>query len=90
MELVNKERVIAYIDGFNLFFGLVVLKILYLCQMTKEITPLQYSKYLGCSLSNVTKHIRKGSLHCLPDVIEVKHYSRFYLLVVAANLPVKP
>lgn len=55
---------------------------------TKEITPLQYSKYLGCSLSNVTKHLRNGKMQYLPDVIEVRHYSRFYLLVVPASLPI--
>ena len=55
---------------------------------TKEITPLQYSKYLGCSFSNVTKHLRNGKFEYLPDVIKVKKYSRFYLLVVDATLPV--
>lgn len=55
---------------------------------TKEITPLQYSKYLGCSVANVSKHLRKNNMQHLPDVIDVKRYSRFYLLVVPASLPV--
>lgn len=49
---------------------------------TKEITPHQYAKYLGCSESNVSKHLRNGKMEHLPDVIEVKRYSRFYVLVV--------
>jgi len=53
---------------------------------TKEITPQQYRKYLGCSLSNVTKHLRKGQLQYLPDVIKVKKYSRFYVLEVPRDL----
>lgn len=52
----------------------------------KQITPEQYAKYLGCSLSNVTKHLRNNKLQYLPHVKEVKKYSRFYLLVVPANL----
>ncbi len=56
---------------------------------TKEITPLQYSKYLGCTVANVSKHLRNNKMQYLPDVIEVKHYSRFYLLIVPESLPVK-
>lgn len=55
---------------------------------TKEITPLQYSKYLGCTSQNISKHIRNGKIDFLPDVIEVKHYSRFYLLVVPVSLTI--
>lgn len=53
---------------------------------TKEITPLAYSKYLGCTVANVSKHLRNNKMQFLPDVIEVKKYSRFYLLVVPATL----
>lgn len=53
---------------------------------TKEITPLQYSIYLGCTVANVSKHLRNSKLEYLPDVLAVKRYSRFYLLVVDASL----
>lgn len=53
---------------------------------TKEITPKQYAEHLGCTLANVTKHLRKNNMTFLPDVIKVKKYSRFYLLVVPYNL----
>jgi len=49
---------------------------------TKEITPTEYAKYLGCTSQNVSKHIRNNKLEYLPDVISIKKYSRFYLLVV--------
>jgi len=51
---------------------------------TKEITPLEYAKYRGCSLANVTKQIRNN--RSLPMVIKIKKWSRFYLLEVPANL----
>lgn len=53
---------------------------------TKEITPLQYSRILKCTVANVSKHLRNNKMQFLPDVIEVKKYSRFYLLVVPENL----
>lgn len=58
--------------------------------MTKEITPIQYADYKGWTLQNVTKHLRKknNALAGLPDVIEVKKYSRFYLLEVEESLKV--
>jgi hypothetical protein len=55
---------------------------------TKEITTLQYAKYLGCTSQNISKHIRNGRLEFLPDVIRIKNYSRFKLLVVRIDLPV--
>lgn len=55
---------------------------------TKEITPLQYANYLGCTSQNVSKHLRNGKMQFLPHVIEVKRYSRFYLLVVSESLSV--
>jgi len=56
-----------------------------MAEKTKEITPLQYSKYLGCSAQNVSKHLRNGKMEFLPDVISVKRYSRFYLLIVGGG-----
>jgi len=53
---------------------------------TKDITPLQYAKTVGCTLQNVTKHLRKGN-H-LDGVVKVKKFSRFYVLVVSADFPV--
>lgn len=55
---------------------------------TKEITPHQYAKYLKCTKANVSKHLRNNKMEYLPDVIKVKKYSRFYLLVVPADLDI--
>lgn len=55
---------------------------------TKEITPLQYANYLGCTSQNISKHIRNGKMEFLPDVVKIKRYSRFYLLVVSSSLPI--
>ena len=55
---------------------------------TKEITPQQYAKYLKCTKANVSKHLRNDNMEYLPDVIRVKKYSRFYLLVVDASLEI--
>lgn len=57
-------------------------------KLTKEITPTQYANYLGCTVANVSKHLRNNKMQFLPDVIEVKKYSRFYLLVVDSDLAV--
>lgn len=53
---------------------------------TKEITPSEYAAYRGCTLQNITLHLRKGNK--LPDVIKIKKYSRFYVLVVPAELKI--
>ncbi len=55
---------------------------------TKDITAKQYAAYLGCTEANVSKHIRNGKWQFIPDVLRLKRYSRFYLLVVDANLPI--
>lgn len=47
---------------------------------TKYLTPFEYSKLRGCSLQNITKHIRNNNLDMLPEVVKIKKYSRFYLL----------
>lgn len=54
--------------------------------MTKEITPIQYADATDQTLQNVTKHLRHGKE--LPGVIEIKKYSRFYLLVVDKSMAV--
>jgi hypothetical protein len=51
---------------------------------TKDITPKQYAKWKGCTIQNITKHIRAGN--DLPHVITVKNFSRFYLLEVPQEL----
>ncbi len=53
---------------------------------TKDITAEQYAKYKNCTVQNIRKHYRKTGLKNLPEVIEVKHYSRFYLFVVNSDL----
>lgn len=54
---------------------------------TKDITAKQYAAYKGCTPQNISKHVRQTGTKNLPDVIEIRYYSRFYLLVVPANLP---
>jgi len=53
---------------------------------TKDITPAQYARFKGCTLQNVTKHIRAGNALKLPYVIRLKNISRFYLLEVPKTL----
>ena len=53
---------------------------------TKDITPKQYAEFRGCSLSNITKHIRQNGASNLPHVIRLKNWSRFYLLEVPESL----
>ena len=52
--------------------------------MTKDITPLQYAEWAGCTLQNVTKKIRNNG--CLDGVITIKKFSRFYLLEVPTSM----
>lgn len=54
---------------------------------TKDITPLEYAKYRGCSIQNVTKQIRNKRE--LPHVLKIKHWSRFYTLEVPISLSAK-
>lgn len=56
-------------------------------ESTKDITPKQYANWYGCSLNNITKHLRKGN--SLPHVITIKRWSRFYLLEVPKSLNAK-
>lgn len=59
---------------------MVVLKIVNLNMKTKDITVKEYAKWYGCSVSNVTKQIRKRKP--LEGVLKVKPFGRFYLLSV--------
>lgn len=70
----------------NKIYFLVVLKlcITLAAMKTKDITPLQYAKWKGCTLQNITKLIRNNKE--LPGVITIKKYSRFYLLEVPENM----
>ncbi len=47
---------------------------------TKDITPLQYANWKGCTIQNITKNLRNETP--LKHVIKVKNFSRFYLLEV--------
>lgn len=49
---------------------------------TKTITPILYSQWRGCSLSNVTKCIRNDRIDLLPNVLSIKNWGRFYTLEV--------
>ena len=51
---------------------------------TKDITPLQYATWYGCSLQYVTRLIRDNK--SLPEVLRIKKFSRFYLLEVRDSL----
>lgn len=57
-----------------------------MAEKTKDITPKQYAKFKGCTLANITKHIRAGNALRLPHVIKLKNVSRFYLLEVPEKL----
>lgn len=50
---------------------------------TKYVTPSQYAKWKGCTIQNITKHIRAGN--GLPHVLSIKNFSRFYLLEVSED-----
>lgn len=54
---------------------------------TKEITPNEYAKMKGVTKQAVSKMIREGSV--LQDVIEIKSFGRFYVLVVPIGLSKK-
>lgn len=47
---------------------------------TKYITPSQYASWYGCTLANITKHIRNQTE--LPEVINIVNHGRFYTLEV--------
>lgn len=49
----------------------------------KKITPSEYAKLRGISLSGVTEAIRKQ--WSMPGVSSVEKFGRFYLLTVSLN-----
>lgn len=51
-----------------------------------EITPAKYAQIRGCSVQYIHKVLKDGDLHLLPEVLSVKKYSRFYVLVVLDTL----
>lgn len=53
---------------------------------TKEITPIQYAKYIGWWPSYVQRLLRQERYDKLPHIIKVRKYSRFYTLEVPATL----
>lgn len=53
---------------------------------TKDITPEAYAKLAGCTIQNVTKHLRNKNFEYLPHIVRVKKYSRFYVLEVPQNI----
>lgn len=57
---------------------------------TKDITAMDYAIYKNWTVQNVRKHLRQTVLEKMPEVIDVKHYSRFYLFVVPEDLPIPP
>lgn len=58
-------------------------------QKTKGITAIQYAKYKNCTVQNVRKHFANNGIEHKffeGDILEVKHYSRFYLFVVSEDM----
>lgn len=55
-------------------------------QNTKELTPKEYACLYKCSPTYIRKMLIDDKLDKLPNVIEIKRYSRFYLLIVPADL----
>jgi hypothetical protein len=55
---------------------------------TKEITPYQYARWYGCSPQYIHRLLLEENWQKLPKILEIKRYSRFYLLVVPIDLPV--
>jgi len=53
---------------------------------TKEITPIQYSKWWGQHKSRVHKLLLENRIDELPHVVAVRKYSRFYTLEVPEDL----
>jgi len=53
---------------------------------TKDISPIQYSKWRGCHKSYVHRILKEGKLELLPFVKSIKKYSRFYTLQVPIEL----
>ena len=51
--------------------------------MAKYITPIEYAKNRGITLSAVTKMIRTNG--ALPDVRKIEKVGRFYLLYPATK-----
>jgi len=49
---------------------------------------MDYATYRGWTVQNVRKHFRQTGIEKFPEVIDVKRYSRFYLFVVPADLPI--
>lgn len=47
---------------------------------------MQYAKYRGWTVQNVRKHFKATGLDKFPEVLNVQHYSRFYLFVVPENM----
>lgn len=53
---------------------------------TKQITPEQYASYKGCSVQYIHRLLKSRDMGKMPEIIEVKRYSRFYVLVVDSTL----
>lgn len=48
----------------------------------KEITPQAYAKIYGCSVQYIHRLLKEEKISLLPNVLSVKKYSRFYVLIV--------
>jgi len=53
----------------------------------KEITPAQYAKAKGCRVQYILKLLSDGK--SVKHVMEVKKFSRFYVLVVPSDFSKK-
>lgn len=56
---------------------------------TKDITAMEFARYKNCNVQNVRKHFANNGLEHKffnGEVLDVKHYARFYLFVVSADM----
>lgn len=53
---------------------------------TKQISPIQYAKWYGCTPTYIHRLLLAERLDLLPKVISVTKYSRFYTLEVSKDL----
>ncbi len=52
----------------------------------KDISPIQYSRWMGVHKSYVHRLLKGGDISKMPFVRKIKKYSRFYTLEVPADL----
>jgi hypothetical protein len=54
---------------------------------TKELSPQQYADLYGCTVQYIHRQLHNGV--SLPHVVDIKKFSRFYVLLVPTYLTKK-